>query len=139
MQRYPGTKWNNHLEFKHSNFDDPHKYSIDNIFTVSYGIASQKNLFFYRKMREILERLLESGFLNDLCISEELDSISIHHKQKELMVLGWSHLHPGFYIWLVAVVICFIVFVGEVFVFHIKAKLIEQLLQTVIDKTNIQM
>lgn len=50
----------------------------------------------------------------------DLPCFDVHQKQTEYSTLNWGQLYPGFYVWLVALVSCIAVFMGEIIVLNIK-------------------
>lgn len=85
-----------------------------------------RNVFFNEVFRETLRRLFEAGFFASY-LEKRLDSykgkdsanFKIHEKQSEYSTLTLKQLYPGFYVWLVALIACIIVFMGEIIVFKI--------------------
>lgn len=122
--RPPETKRKNVLQYKMKECDDPFKVTIDNVITLSMSIRVSRNLFFYKSIQDIMRKLFEAGLMNSAFssttqFSDLLKKITVYEKQQEYSTLTWDQLYPGFYIWIVAVFMCLIVFIGEIIVHHI--------------------
>lgn len=57
-------KLKSHLEFTGMGMDDPFKFTTDNLMTNVLGFRITRNLYFYKAIRDTLQRLFEAGFLN---------------------------------------------------------------------------
>lgn len=117
-----------HIEYSHYYIKDPFKFATDNLVTQQKGFGVTKNVYFYGAIRDILQKLFESGILQGLQLLSSdnngiLDRLEIHEKQEEYKTLTWAQLYPGFYIWVGALLVCIVVFIGEVIVFNIEASL----------------
>lgn len=113
------------IEYTMDEFDDPFKFATDNIFTMQTGFRVTRNLHFYEAIRDTFRKLFESGLIQFHLtkFTDEINkkkSLKTHQKQEQYSTLTWDQLYPGFYIWLGALAVCFIVFVGEIIVFKIK-------------------
>lgn len=125
--RPPETK-RKYMEFTSEDFDDPFKFAIDNLCNVQLGFKTTRHLYFYGAIRKTLQRLFESGIIQfHLPIYKNHDQtvkqLKIHEKQEQYSTLRWDQLYPGFYIWLAALVVCFIVFIVEILIFNIRVYL----------------
>lgn len=112
------------LEYKFKGYDDPVKFIDDSVLTTLYGIAMQKNALVFNQFRDVLQRLFEAGLTQKypgmtLFVSDDiLDDFSVHERSESQVVLTWNHLYAGFYVWLGAVVISIIAFIGEHIVYR---------------------
>lgn len=114
-----------YIEYTSELFEDPFKFATDNLFSLQEGFKISRNLYFYGAIRDVLQRLFESGIMqhfSSALSSEQLQSekLQIHRKQEQYSTLTWNQLYPGFYIWLLALLICSIVFIGEILSFEIE-------------------
>lgn len=127
--RKPGTKTWYH-EFKIDSFDDPFKYTTDNLFEIQIGLGISRNLFFYGAMKDIMQRLFETGVTQYIlfeCYKNTTKNLEfkIHNKQEAYSVLTMKELYPGFFIWLGMIVVCVIVFIVEIVVFKVNTKILK--------------
>lgn len=114
------------IEYRMNNTEDPFKFATDNLFTEQEGFGVGIDIFFCEKIIRVLKKLFEAGIiqlnLEDYMTEMYREKISgIHVKQEEYSTLTWDQLYPGFYIWLVALFVCIIVFLGELIVFRIQS------------------
>lgn len=119
-----------YVEYTVNYYEDPFKFATDNLFTMQHGFKVNRNVYFYGAIRATLQKLFESGVLKPFLTEyikeySSLLNLTIHKKQEEYNVLTWNQLYPGFYLWLAACAVCFIVFIGEILVFKIKTRFFE--------------
>lgn len=120
FMRFPETN-RKYLEYEMLETDDPFKFATDNIFTTQKVFHVTRNVLFYEEIHSNLQRLFESGFFKFLLPKyvEELKEglkMKIHEKQEEYSTLTLEKLYPGFYVWLAALIVCFLVFIGEIII-----------------------
>lgn len=116
-------------EYFYSYYKDPVKLSRDNLMTMITGIAFNRNYIFYETFREKMQYLFESGIIGHLRLnvakqikeSKERETYlkEYEEKQKEV-VLTWSHLYPGFYLWMCACIISSLAFLIELITYKVK-------------------
>lgn len=120
------------IEYTSKDFNDPFKFAADNLFTTQLGFKVSRNVFFYGTVRKTFQRLFEAGLLKDFqpalikMTMTNMSELEIHEKQQEYSTLTWNQLYPGFYMWLVALIICVVVFFGEILVFKKKSICLEK-------------
>lgn len=111
-----------YLEYMMEGHDHPLKFATDNLASFPLAIRVTRNLFFYKAIRDNLQRLFEAGFMSHhfSFLTEEdnpLELLKLHEKQKTYSTLVWDQLYPGFYLWLGALIACVVVFILE-FIVH---------------------
>lgn len=126
-QRPPKTK-RSYIEYNTELHKDPVKFATDNLVTIPMAIRTTKNLYFFKAIRDTLQRLFESGFMDDFQINplskikktKEFHFFDKYEKKEAYSTLRWDQLYPGFYIWFAALIICKIVFMLEIIVYKLK-------------------
>lgn len=110
---------------KADKYNDPVRFTSDSFLSTLMGFAVTKNAFMFKTFRSYLQRMFESGLLLKSDGESWYDKAYEHlyHKHKEIVifekdsqqvVLGWKHLHAGFFVWMFAVVACTLVFIAEI-------------------------
>lgn len=112
-----------YLEYMMEGHDHPLKFATDNLVSLPLAIRVTRNLYFYKAIRDNLQRLFEAGFIShhfSSITNDESPLISlklrIHERQQSYSTLIWDQLYPGFYLWLGALIVCVVVFIGELIV-----------------------
>lgn len=121
--RSPETR-RKYIEYTKEGFADPFKFATDNLLTFQKGFRVTRNIFFYEKLRDTLRRLFESGILQRfhapaIDLFDDISNLEVHEKQSQYSTLTWEQLYPGFYIWLAALLVSFVVFISEIIVFRV--------------------
>jgi hypothetical protein len=123
MYRYPGTH-DKPMMFKIQNFPHPYKFMQDNVKEESYGISSSRNNILFKTFMNYVEKLFESGITQTFKsikytnFKEYEDLFEIYEPSIGLAPLNMTMLEAGFVIWLVAVGISLLVFIGEILIFY---------------------
>lgn len=117
-------------EFLYLKFEDPVKFSKNNLLTSLNGIVYAGNDVFFGTFRDELKRLFESGIFQKLHRDSlpGLHSNNKHNKinamrdydRKSTQVLSWNHLYAGFYLWIGACLISALAFIGEVITNYLR-------------------
>lgn len=117
-----------HFIFKH--YEDPIKFSRNNIMSAHSGLAFCKNNILYGTFRELLQRLRDSGItkkhiksLTEI-ISDSKEArfsyVRLYDEKADIRPLSWEQLYAGFYIWLFASAISTFAFIAEKLIFFIR-------------------
>lgn len=107
-------------------YNDPVKFASDNIISVPLGFTVTRNAFVSATFYDVMQKLFECGILikvdgvdcYDKLDEEIVKQMTSYVKVKTMVVLSWEHLHAGFVVWAIAVLICIVVFIAEILVFN---------------------
>lgn len=133
----PLSRKHQHQEFFFRFFNDPIKFTSDNIATYNIAFIMRRNSIYYKNFREVIQRLFEAGILEQIPGismfakstrgSSGFDAFEMHFKKyerkKDQVVLSLDYLHAGFLVWVGAVIVSIIVFVGELIVSAINERM----------------
>lgn len=133
----PSSRKHQNREFYFRFYNDPIKFTSDNIATFNIAFIMMRNSIYYKNFREVIQRLFESGILQQtqgismfskkLRGSSKTDAFERFFKnferKKDQVVLSWDYLHAGFLVWAGAVIVSLIVFVGELIVSAINERM----------------
>lgn len=106
------------------------KYVTDSVASYPSGFCAEKNNLMYKIFQRKIQKLHESGFVHYHYRSIEIKTarkeIFIPHniEREEVEPLKIIELKAGFFIWLIAVLCCILLFITENFIFVLAKKMI---------------
>jgi hypothetical protein len=123
--RYPENR-DKSLIFSVRTLSGLYKFSTENVYILSLGFALRKNDFRFKLFRDTFQRLHEAGIIPYKLKDARYSDYGNYKKiiepvevPKSYVPLDLRILEAGFIIWLVAVGISIIVFIGEIVHFNI--------------------
>jgi hypothetical protein len=115
--RYPGTNKKSMI-FKNHYIENHLKFSKDNFHSGFIGIAFHKNSVFFQMFKTEIQKLFESGIIQNDELTFGLkrfnEIFKVHEESKNIVPLSLQMLQGGFVIWLIAVFISIMTFVAEI-------------------------
>jgi hypothetical protein len=103
-------------------YDHPCKFVQDNLYTFNTGFYLRQNDPIFKILKKVFQRLFEAGVLNYsyemFSSAYQREMIEYTGEREEVKSLSLFDLRAGFIIWLVAVSICILIFIGEILHFQ---------------------
>lgn len=109
--------------FFYRKYKDPIKFTSDNLATYNFAFAMKKNSIFFKNFRDVLQRLFESGILQQVrglsffttTGRKDTDALASlfkpYERKKSNVILSMDYLQAGFIIWAMAVGVSVLAFV----------------------------
>jgi hypothetical protein len=120
--------------FKFDGYDDPIKYTTDNLLFRKAGISIPRNNILYKLLKEKLVIFFEAGILGkNFSNIKNLERTNVDTTYVPYILersswdpLSMEHLNPGFVIWIISVLLTIIVFIFEVVFFNFAKMKLKQ-------------
>lgn len=111
-----------HKKFQRKGFENPCKFAEDDVNKFKLGFVTQPNHILFKLFKDEFQKLFESGITQSIKASlkkqlekEFLEEFQVFTGERdEVAPLTLFDLKAGFVIWLVAVAVCVLVFIGEI-------------------------
>lgn len=107
--------------FYYQNYEDPVKFTEENIQVILYGLLMDKNNIFFKLFRKKLQQLFESGITNIIPGKSYFDqretvesTYEVHEEKLQKVKLSLNHLKGGFVIWLISLTLTILIFFMEI-------------------------